>query len=188
MKNNAQFIFFGLFLVLFSWTACEQDEAVIPSEETLITTLTYTLIPNGGGDVVVLQFQDLDGDGGNAPIITGGTFTASTVYSGTLELFNAAVTPAEDIIAEIDEGREEYQFFYTPNNNVDLDFSYGDVDGQGRPVGILTSLTVGNPSAGTLTITLRHELNKLVGGASSGLIENADGETAFEMTFPVTVQ
>ena len=62
------FLFAILFLV-----SCEKDDPEPVNEEELITTVTYTLNPSNGGSNVTLSFQDLDGDGSNSAIITGGT-------------------------------------------------------------------------------------------------------------------
>ena len=43
-----------------------------------------------GAVPVVLSFTDLDGDGGNAPVINGGTLQANTTYTGTIDLLNEA--------------------------------------------------------------------------------------------------
>ena len=69
----------------------------IPNEEELITTVNYTLTPADGSAAITLSFVDLDGDGGDAPTITGGTLIANTTYTGTLELLNEAEMPVEDI-------------------------------------------------------------------------------------------
>ena len=79
-------------------SSCKPDEVpVIPNEEEVITTLNYTLTPNTGGTAIVLSFQDLDGDGGNAPIITGGTLESNKTYTGELVLLNEQESPSGNI-------------------------------------------------------------------------------------------
>ena len=70
--KNLKFIFIVniLFTVLFL-NSCKDDDPIDMNDEEVITTLTYTLTPTSG-DVVTLSFLDLDGDGGDDPIITGG--------------------------------------------------------------------------------------------------------------------
>ena len=172
---------------IFFLTACEKDDPVIPNEEELITTLTYTLTPSGGGATVTLSFRDLDGDGGNDPTIGGGTLAANKTYTGTLELFNEVETPRENITTEIQEEDEEHQFFFKSNVD-DLTIAYTDQDDDGNPVGLNTSLTTGEPSSGSITIILRHEPNKTASGVSSGDIANAGGETDIEVVFPIDVE
>lgn len=164
----------------------DPEEPEIPNEEEVITTLSYTLTPDGGGTAVVMTFQDLDGDGGNAPTINGGELMANTTYSGSLELLNEIESPAEDITLEVDEEGEEHQFFFQSTVS-GLTVSYDDSDANGDPIGIVTNLTTNNAGNGTLTITLRHEPNKGGDNVSSGDITNAGGETDIEVIFAIDV-
>lgn len=187
MKNRQLFNTLASLLFISLFFSCKKDTPVIPNEEELITTLTYTLVPSGGGQTVTLSFQDLDGDGGNAPTITGGTVAANTSYAGSLNLLNEAESPAESITEEIAEEDAEHQVFYA-SSGINLDISYADRDGNNKPVGLNTLVNTGDTGSGNLTITLRHEPNKSAEGVENGLIENAGGETDIEVTFPITIQ
>ena len=165
----------------------DDDDPEIPNEEEVITTLTYTLSPADNGPDVDLIFQDLDGDGGNAPTITGGTLAANTTYTGSLTFLNETESPAEDITEEIEEEDEEHQVFFQ-TSITGLSVAYNDTDPNGNPIGLSTTVTTGDSGSGTLTIILRHEPNKSAAGVSDGDIINAGGETDIEVSFPVTVQ
>ena len=105
---------FGIMLSLLTITSCSSDgpeDPIIPNEEEVITTLSLTLMPNGGGSDIVFRFQDLDGDGGNSPILTGGTLAANTTYTGFVTLQNELESPAEDITVEVAAEAEDHQFF-----------------------------------------------------------------------------
>src|SRR5688572_7397979 len=93
---------------------CKPDpEEVVPQE--VITTLRLTFIPVSGGDTAILEFQDIDGDGGgNAPIITTDTLNANTNYTVSIEVLNESVNPADTITKEIVEENEAHQFFFQP--------------------------------------------------------------------------
>lgn len=171
-------------VVLFN--ACK-DDPTPPNEEELITTLTYTLTPAGGGTPVVLSFKDLDGDGGNAPVITGGTLTAGVTYNGELNLLNESESPSESITEEIEEEDEAHQFFFAATG-ITLTVTYDDADADGNPVGLKSKVVAGGAGSGTLKITLRHEPNKAGSGVKEGNIANAGGETDIEVDFPVTIQ
>ncbi len=170
-------------LVYFS---CEKDPEV-PNEEELITTLTYTLTPVGGGVPVVFTYRDLDGDGGNAPVITGGSLMVNMQYNGVLTLLDETKTPVKDITEEVEEEGTEHQFFFQTTVG-GLSVAYSDTDTEGKPIGLLSKLTTTTAGTGTLTITLKHKPNKAASGVSSGNIANAGGETDIEVTFNVTVQ
>ena len=172
--------------LLLLFTACEKDP-VIPHEEELITTITYTLTPADGGTAISLSFKDLDGDGGNDPTITGGILAANQTYTGVLELWNEAETPAENITLEIETEDAEHQFFFQPTVS-QLVITYNDQDIEGNPVGLQTTLATGDAASGSLKIILRHEPNKSASGVAGGDISNAGGETDIEVTFPVDVQ
>jgi hypothetical protein len=189
MNKIKFFLSIGMVSMLFI-TSCKKDEPqdpIIPNEEEVITTLNYTLTPTGGGTPVVLTFQDLDGDGGNAPIITGGTLDSNTTYNGSLELLNEIANPAEDITEEIEEEALDHQFFFQPSVS-DINIAYNDMDANGHPIGIATILTTTGTNAGTITIILRHEPAKDASGVSNGDITNAGGETDIEVTFNVDIQ
>ena len=79
------------FLFLSVLSSCDKDPEV-PNEEELITTLIYTLTPHVGGAPVVFSFQDLDGDGGQAPVIIEGDLMANTIYNGVCK-YQRIVSP-----------------------------------------------------------------------------------------------
>ena len=166
---------------------CEPETPEIPNEEEVITTLIYTLTSDPDNSVTTLTFRDLDGDGGNAPVITGATLAANRTYSAQLTLQNEQEEPAEDITEEIEEEDEDHQFFFE-STVPGLAVAYNDSDGAGNPVGLRTTLTTGDAGSGTLTITLRHEPSKSAAGVSDGNLDNAGGETDIEVTFDLIIQ
>ena len=176
-------------LILFgtlSFTSCgNDDDIVIPEEPEVITSLTYTLTSTSG-NTAVLSFQDLDGDGGNAPILTAQDLSANTTYTAALTLSNESTTPTEDITTEIEEEKEEHQFFIS-SDVPGLSVTYNDTDANGQPVGLSTTLTTGDAGTGTLRIILRHEPNKSAEGVANGDVSNAGGETDIEVVFDVVV-
>ena len=165
--------------------SCNDDDDIDPvNEEEVITTMTVTLSPNGGGTNVVLQTRDLDGDGLNPPVITvSGPFTSGTTYMGSIVLLNETEDPAEDITEEVEKEAEEHQFFYTIGGGLDASTTYTNFDGDGNPLGTEFSLDAGDASNGTLTFTLRHEPMK----PNAGLAD-AGGETDISATFNVIVE
>jgi len=184
--KNFKFLTLALFSLIFV-TACSNDDDVVPepvNEEEVITTLTATLTPNGGGTAIVLKTQDLDGDGPDLPVITvSGNLDAGTTYNGVIELLNETEDPAEDITAEVEEEDDEHQFFYTITGGLDLTTAYTNFDGDGNNLGTMFTVTTGAVSSGTLTFTLRHEPTK----PNTGLAD-AGGETDIAATFNVTIE
>ena len=177
-----------ILFVLFLSSSCEKDDPVIPNQEEVITTMQLILTPSGGGPDVVFLFRDLDGDGGDAPLITEGTLAANAEYFGTVELLNEQLTPSENISDEVFEESDKHQFFYERSSGLNLTAAYEDADQNNKPIGLSTRLTTGASSEGTLKVTLRHEPDKSADGVANGNITNAGGETDIEVTFIVKIQ
>lgn len=174
------------FALLFALSSCEKDDPEIENEEELITTVTYRLTATDG-TVIEGKFQDLDGEGGNPPVITPLNLRANTTYTGSLSLLNELERPVENITEEIEEEDKEHQFFFEVTG-ADLSVAYADADDDNNPVGLATTLTTRTASTGTLSVTLRHEPNKSAAGVSAGNITNAGGETDINVVFNVVIQ
>jgi hypothetical protein len=168
--------------------SCKKDEPEIPNEEELITTLIYILTPVSGGTVKTFEFTDLDGPGGNDPDTLADMLEANTIYMGTIVLLNEQENPADTISNEVWDENQEHQFFFGTDDELDLTITYDDIDPDGNPVGISSTLTTGATSMGKLTITLRHEPDKFATGVSSGDISNAGGETDIQVEFDVVIR
>lgn len=183
-----KYLFLFSSLVIMSLTSCSSNDPEIVNEEELITTLRVTLTPQGGGNVVTLQRQDLDGDDGpNDPVTTvSGPLQANTTYTGVTQVLNETESPAENITLEVEEEGDEHQFFYTFSNSI-ATVTYTDQDKNGKPIGITFNLATTTAGIGNLTVTLKHEPNKAASGVSAGIITNAGGETDVEATFNLTV-
>lgn len=185
LSNYYIVLLFGIFI----FASCNKEEDIVepPNQVEVITTMTYSLVPVDGGDIVELSFVDLDGDGGNDATVNGGTLIAGSQYTGTITLLNETETPAEDITLEVEEEDDEHQMFFA-TDGVDITVDYTDADDNMNPLGLSTTLTAGAAASGTLTLTLRHEPNKDADGVSAGDITNAGGETDIEVTFPIIIQ
>ena len=188
MKNYLKLLSIILFTILFTSCNSDDDTPDPVNEEEVITTVIATFVPQGGGTNVTLQSTDLDGDGPNEPVITiSGPFANNSTYSGSVQLLNELESPAEDITEEVEEEALEHQVFYSVTNNIG-NFSYGDMDSDGNPIGLVYSFTTNDAGNGAMTITLRHEPNKDGEGVSDGNIANAGGETDIQVTFNVAVE
>ncbi len=186
-----------LLILAIVFTGCSDDDPPAPvNEEEVITTMTITLTPSSGADII-LKTVDMDGEGGNDPIITVDgvetsqvTLATGTTYTGSIELLNESdPDDVEDITEEVaDEEADEHQFFYVIGSGLDVTTTYEDEDGDGKPVGVEFTLTANSVSSGDLTFILLHEPNKTASGVEDGDIENAGGETDIEETFSISVE
>lgn len=176
----------AVFAIGFS-SCSDDDDAPAPiNEEEVITTMNVML--NDGTSTKMLTITDDDGDGPNDPVITTDNLDANTTYQGTVEFLNELESPVEDITAEVAEEDEEHQVFYVPSSSLDITVEYNDQDANGNPVGLDFTLTTGDASGGTLTVSLIHEGDKNATGVSDGDPTNAGGETDIQAAFPISIQ
>ncbi len=183
---------FLLFTGTLLFTACDNDEdPALINEEELITTVRLTFAPVGGGSPVIATWQDLDGDGSNPPTVSPIALARGKVYTLTLELSDNSGSTSKDITEEVEAEAEAHQFFFRTSGLTGVTFAYNDKDQDNRPIGLSNTVTTPNAAAtGTLTVILRHDLNKEATGVAGGDPANAGGETDVETTppFAVTVQ
>lgn len=166
------------------FTGCDSDDPTPVNEEELITTVNVTFTNTAdAGDVVVAKFLDLDGEGGNDPVITDPTLRADATYTVTVAFLNESETPAEDITEEVEEEGEEHQIFMEVSEGLNLTYAYGDTDATGNPLGLTGTATTGAASDGTLNVVLRHEPTK----PNNGLAD-AGGDTDISINFSVKIQ
>lgn len=185
MKKIKLSILSLLAITALVFTSCSNDDdAPAPvNEEEVITTITVTLTPAGGGDVITLQSRDVDGEGGNAPVVTvSGPLAANTTYNGSIKLLNETESPAEDITEEVEEEDDEHQFFYIVGG-LNLTTTYTSFDDNNNPLGTTFNAMAGATSNGTITFILRHEPTKPNTG-----VADAGGSTDIQVTFNVAIQ
>ncbi len=183
------------FALVFStvalFTSCSDDDnkATPVNEEEVISTVKVTL--TNGANVITLIQRDLDLDGPNEPVITGGTLQANTTYTGVVQLLNETEDPIEIVSEEIEESDKEkrdHQFFFAAIPSLLGTFSYTDEDSNGNPIGLNFTFTTGAASTGDLSVILKHLPNKSAPNVSSGDITNAGGSTDAEAIFPITIE
>lgn len=179
-------------IAVFALTACKKDKEDDDhdhdhNEEELITTVRAFFTHSGTSDVVQFSWVDTDGDGGNAPVITGGELQPGATYTVSLLLLNESISPADTISNEVADEAAEHQFFFATTGGSLTWSSYADADSNGLPLGLATVWTTTTAGSGNLAIILRHEPNKSAAGVSAGDITNAGGETDIEVEIPYTV-
>lgn len=180
-------------------TSCGDD----PEKENvpeLITKITLTFTPAGGGDPIVISAVDPDGEGpqdlapeGPIELLEGETYILS------IELFNELLSPGEDgydLTEEIEEEADEHQFFFGFSNDVFSSptgsgniapstgsINYEDEDPNGLPVGLVTRWTTGTiQSDKFFRVMLKH-----LPGIKSATSTSADGETDADVTFTLNI-
>ncbi|NJM78647.1 MAG: type 1 periplasmic binding fold superfamily protein [Flavobacterium sp.] len=184
---------FLCFLLLISSCSRDESELIVPINEVeLITTVKAVFTPTSGDANVVLEHRDLDGEGGNEPIVTiSKPFEKSKTYNGIIYLKNELANPSIDITPEIIAEALDHQFFYQTTGNLPP-FRYANIssnfDSNGKPLGIHSVVTTTSEASGLLQISLRHGPNKNGVNVSNGIIDNAGGATDVEVRFNITVE
>ena len=189
-NNHLKHGLLGLAALMLILNGCKKDDDDNPApttpvnEEEVITSLYLALVPMGGGDTAIFSFVDLDGDGGNAPVITPDTLVAGTTYSGSLLLLNESTTPADTISNEVAAEAEEHQFFFsTTGGSLSWD-SYSDTDADGNPIGLVSQWSTNAAGSGTVQVVLRHLPDKFGANVSAGDITNARPPRAASVVAP----
>ena len=169
----------------------DDDHGHGPGEEELITTLKLTITPSGGGSALTVQFQDLDGEGGNAPVVDRIVVDAGTDYDGAVQVLNELETPPENITEEVEEEAEAHQFFFETLGGfspatvayADKESDYGTNSGADHPVGLAFTLSVPeNAQSGQFRVILSHFDDAPKDGV------NQSDETDIDVTFQVEVR
>ncbi len=162
------------------------DSVTAPGGEVeLISRVTLTLTPSGGGAPIVSYIDDPDGNGPQPPSAQSGalTFAAGVTFSGAIRFENRLVTPPENITEEVEEEANEHRVFYTVTGG-GLTVTTTDVDGQGRPLGLaFTAVAGATPGTGTLRVVLCHYDD----GPKQAQATSCTGDTDIDVTFNYTI-
>jgi hypothetical protein len=185
MRTHFLIPFLLPFCVLLVFAAgCIRPEPPLPDvrENELITTLRLRFVNKANpADVVLATWKDLDGEGGNPPVIDAITLKANTAYTLTIDgILNETSVRSEDITREIRDDAHNHLFVYRPSG-INLTITILDRDRNNLPFGMRNDANTGAPSTGTLQVILRHQV-----GTKDGT--PTPGSTDIDTTFPVTIE
>lgn len=174
MKNS---ITTSLILSLISLTflnSCKKsDDASHPHDHASQEQITTLILrgfnkanPTNSKYVVFAKWEDLDGEGGNAPLIDSLILDTGISYSMDILLLDKTKTPYDTVSNEIIERGDIHQFFYTPSptllDKLIIERLDKDNKNPALPIGIQTQWNVlAKPSytlpvSGTVNIVLSH--------------------------------
>lgn len=203
MRVHSKLVPFIALVALGGVAACG-DAAGSGNENEVITTVSLSFAPMGGGGAITAVFDDPDGDGGGAPTVDPINLVSGTTYMLTVRFQNKLEDPPEEITDEVRDEGDEHQLFFTgtavngpATNNpaAPLRHTYGDTDRGGLPIG-LTNTIVAATGAGMFTVTLRHlppldgtavKVADLATEVKTSGISGVGGDTDVEVTFMATV-
>lgn len=185
MKNILRLIYFITLLQV----GCRIDKddvrsPVKPDDSELITTVIISFTDTAGANKTFYKYSDVDGPGGNIPIIDTISLDHLKGYNAKLILLNESKTPADTISNEVLERAEEHQVFYAyfPDDSSAMFFSYKDSDLNNVPVGLQFEVSFIKPGKGKMQIILKHQPGTK---PRSGNGNQALGSTDLDIIFPV---
>lgn len=180
---------FTTFLIALSSCVDDDDSSVkpgtqiTPNEEELITTVNLLFRDTNGLLVDTFAFNDLDGDGGNPPVIDTIKLKSNSTFLLSLEFLDASdPNDIEDITAEIKAEDDEHLICFEPQNLVGLNIIRTDSDGT-YELGLESRWSI--PSGAMVSnskvkISLKHQPN--VKDGTCGV-----GDTDVEIDFPIVI-
>lgn len=172
---------------LLAFTSCDDhDHEPHDHEGELITTVTLTMTPQGGGTPVTATYRDIDGPGGDAPVMTPANVVlqAGTLYNTTIRVLNES-HHEEDLTAEIREEGADHEFFFEPSPAGLVTVTKTDRDSNNRPIGLESTIqTSATPQTGTLRVVLKHQ----PGGLKTNSSNISTGETDADVLYNITIQ
>jgi len=186
MKRQITKIALALFISSALFTACKKDNPEEPNDNEVITTMTLTFVPVGGGATVTATFDDPDGPGGAAPTQQPISLAASKTYNVTVVLLDKTKSPVANITTEVATESDAHRFYYAPSGT---NITVGNLnnDGNGLPLGITSTWTTGAAASGTLKVVLRHYEGTPPNKALGDPIDSPKSDTDIEVDFTTTV-
>lgn len=170
--------------------ACKKKDPEPVNEVEVITkvTLRFTNTANTS-EVVTMTWEDNDGVGGNAPVITGGTLKRNTSYNIDIDVKGE---DNENITNEILEEAKDHQFYFGFSTATLFNsFEYLDKDKNNQPLGLKTrATTINNSGGGNLQVILVHEGSKPQNIAATPWVftPTVGGEQDFNIILPVVIE
>lgn len=188
LLRSALFIF-----ALGATTACKKDDSdpakpVNPNETELVTTVKLIVSNLIGSRIEEYSYRDLDGDGGNPPIIDTMRLAANSQYFITIFVLDETKNPVDTTSKEIEAEKNAHQFFYSKIGTYDLTTTYADFDDHNVPVGLsikLNTTTGFIEKTNKFKIVLKHQPGLK---PTSGMGDASLGETDLEVHFPILIQ
>ncbi|MCF8430183.1 MAG: hypothetical protein K9G64_08635 [Bacteroidia bacterium] len=169
-NNNTTIITIATILTISSCSKEDPKKPIITNPQEVLTTILIKGHNQNDSLNTNYQFnykwEDLDGDGGNLPVIDTINLDSGIIYTCEIIILDKTKTPFDTVSNAIEEEKNSHQFFFAPNANLTdkikaeiLDF---DTNIPSLPVGLSFNLNTKSnqsyalPLLGTLNIVLSH--------------------------------
>lgn len=162
--------------------SCKKESATPEDNDNeIITTVELQFTEQGTSNTLTYKWEDLDGDGGNAPVIDEIVLAPGKVYEAQLSLLDKTKTPAENITEEVEEESADHRFYFMPTAGSNITVDNLNNDGNGIPLGITSRWTTTTTADGSVNIVLRHYPDG--GKAADDLVNSSKSSTDVDVTF-----
>lgn len=143
-------------------SACQKDDddCCPQQDREVITSVMLTFVDPIGNTSAVYTYADLDGPGGQVPVIDPIVLSANTTYEVSVEFVdNSDLNNPVFITDEIRAEALEHLVCYSVTGAVPQP-TVKDQDTNGDPVGLIVEMQTAGTGTGDLTVTLKHEAAK----------------------------
>lgn len=204
-NNHMRLILPVLFsIILLGLSSCGSPDPVKEDVPELITKVTLTFTPQGGGPSVIATAADPDGEGIQDIVVDGAIRLApNSTYLLQIALINGLAAPTDaayDITSEVEEEGDEHMFFFSwtagvfanPAGNGNFDNRGDDVryegaenslDEGGLPLGLTTTWTTAAGGNGEFRVVLKHQPD-----LKSATSSSSSGETDLDVTWTIEIE
>lgn len=197
MKKLNSLLLAFLIGTLFLYSCEDDDVPPEENEEEIITDVTLTFTPEGGGTAITAAAEDPDGEGpDDIEVLNDIVLEPNTTYVLTIDLVNDI--EGESITEEVEEEDEEHMLFFAWTDGLFSDPSgdgnvgagnrndpvnYNDSDDDGNPLGLETTWTTGDVGSGTFRVILKHQPD-----IKSATSDSTEGESDVDLTWDIVIQ
>lgn len=166
LKNTIYLFIFASVFIVSCKKNDEKDATNPPITNTQEQITTVVLTGNGSSNQFTVTWEDLDGAGGNAPVIDSLLLDTGIQYNVSVLLLDKTKTPWDTISNEVEEKKNVHQFFYTPSSSLTgkMAITISDFDNNTPPLPVGLRFTINTqsssgfmlPVTGSLRMVLSH--------------------------------
>ena len=176
----------GLLSAVLVTSCTKKDVDEENHDNELITTLQLQFTPVGGGTTKTFTWKDLDGDGGNAPVIDLIELPVNTTYTFAVKVLDESKNPVEDITEEIVADADNHRFYYVPGEGADIKITNLNKDANNVTLGSTGQWQTSTAVNKNVRIVLRHYSRG--GKQEADLINDSKSSSDIDVTFPYVVK
>lgn len=181
-------------ILSMAFNACKKDNTtpekpVDSNPQELITTVVLTGFdqnaPGNAARQFTCKWEDIDGAGGNAPVIDSLLLDSGVTYQVSVLLLDKSKNPVDTISHEVAEEANVHQFFYTPGNSlsggINIERLDSDTNTPPLPVGLELRISTSSRKSGALNVKLSH-----YDGVPKTTVPSAESD--LDVDFPVRIR